>query len=81
MGRMMGFEPTHDGATIRCVNRFTTFAMAGVVGIEPTSTVLETAALPLNYTPIMPYYYIKKFINWQVKYNIKENNPYLIRDY
>ena len=26
--------------------------MAGVAGIEPTSTVLETAALPLNYTPI-----------------------------
>ena len=25
--------------------------MAGVVGIEPTSTVLETAVLPLNYTP------------------------------
>lgn len=25
--------------------------LAGVVGVEPTSTVLETAALPLNYTP------------------------------
>jgi hypothetical protein len=25
--------------------------MAGVVGVEPTSTVLETGALPLNYTP------------------------------
>ena len=25
---------------------------AGAVGIEPTSTVLETAVLPLNYAPI-----------------------------
>lgn len=27
--------------------------MAGVVGIEPTQTVLETIVLPLNNTPIM----------------------------
>ncbi len=27
--------------------------MAGVAGIEPTLTVLETAVLPLNYTPTM----------------------------
>ena len=26
--------------------------MAGVAGIEPTLTVLETAVLPLNYTPM-----------------------------
>lgn len=26
--------------------------MAGVVGVEPTLLVLETSALPLNYTPI-----------------------------
>ena len=26
--------------------------LAGAVGIEPTSTVLETAVLPLYYTPI-----------------------------
>lgn len=26
--------------------------LAGVVGVEPTSTVLETGILPLNYTPI-----------------------------
>lgn len=25
--------------------------MAGVAGVEPTLTVLETAVLPLNYTP------------------------------
>ncbi len=25
--------------------------MAGVAGVEPTSTVLETVVLPLNYTP------------------------------
>ena len=48
----MGIEPTNVGATIRCVNHFATTAMAGVTGIEPTLTVLETAVLPLNYTPI-----------------------------
>ncbi len=53
MGRPMGFEPTHAGTTIRCVNHFTTIAMAGVVGIEPTPKVLETSILPLNYTPRM----------------------------
>ena len=57
MGRLMGLEPTNAGATIRCVNPFATiamcfFKMAGVEGLEPSSTVLETAALPLNYTPI-----------------------------
>ena len=52
MGRLMGIEPTNVGATIRCVNHFATIAMAGVAGIEPTLTVLETAVLPLNYTPI-----------------------------
>ena len=51
MGRLMGIEPTSVGATIRCVNHFATIAMAGVAGIEPTLTVLETAVLPLNYTP------------------------------
>ena len=50
----MGIEPTSAGATIRCVNHFATIAiiMAGVAGIEPTLTVLETAVLPLNYAPI-----------------------------
>ena len=27
--------------------------MAGKVGVEPTSTVLETAILPLNYFPMV----------------------------
>ena len=57
MGRMTGFEPARDGATIRCVNRFTTFAiMAGAVGIEPTLTVLETGVLPLYDAPRLKYY-------------------------
>ena len=34
------------------LGRLATSAMAGVEGFEPSSTVLETAALPLNYTPI-----------------------------
>ena len=50
----MGIEPTNAGTTIRCVNHFTTIAiLAGTVGIEPTSKVLETSILPLNYVPIM----------------------------
>ena len=51
MGRLMGIEPTNDGATIRCVNHFTTFAilLTRAVGIEPTLKVLETLVLPLNY--------------------------------
>ena len=51
MGRMMGFEPTSDGATIRCVNHFTTFAMAGAARIELALTVLETGVLPLYEAP------------------------------
>ena len=50
-----GIEPTCAGATNRCVNHFTNTAMilkAGIVGIEPTLTVLETVVLPLNYVPI-----------------------------
>ena len=54
----MGIEPTHVGTTNRCVNHFTntaetTHGTTGIVGIEPTPTVLETVVLPLNYIPIM----------------------------
>ncbi len=58
-GRLTGFEPAHVGSTSRCVNHFTTTAIlnelcyTGVAGVEPTSTVLETVVLPLNYTPRM----------------------------
>ena len=53
IGRLMGFEPTTAGATIRCVNHFATVAICtGVVGFEPTPEVLETSVLPLNYTPV-----------------------------
>lgn len=38
--------------------------MAGVLGIEPSSGVLETLILPMNYTPItlfiILYMYYKK---------------------
>src|SRR5690625_6285439 len=55
MGRSMGFEPTDAGATIRCVDRFATIAiwLTGVVGLEPTLTVLETAVLPIELYPYM----------------------------
>ncbi len=51
----MGIEPTRAGTTIRCVNHFTNTAITlqtGIVGIEPTPTVLETVVLPLNYIPM-----------------------------
>ncbi len=57
LGRTRGIEPPSAGITIRCVNHFATTAnikilkMAGAVGIEPTSEVLETSVLPLNYAP------------------------------
>ena len=62
MGRLRGIEPPDVGITIRCVNHFATtaininkkelnFKLAGAVGIEPTSKVLETCILPLNYAP------------------------------
>ena len=50
----MGIEPTHVGTTNRCVNHFTTTAMAGVEGIEPPPTVLETVVLP---TELYPYWW------------------------
>ena len=52
MGRIKGFEPSNDGATIRCVNHFTIFAMAGDARIELALTVLETGVLPLYESPI-----------------------------
>ena len=62
MGRPMGIEPTNAGATIRSVNHFAMAAivtlLAGVAGIEPTLTVLETAVLPLNYTPRMKVFFV-----------------------
>ena len=38
--------------------------MAGAVGIEPTSAVLETAVLPLNDAPL--YVYIRSRIGYQI---------------
>ena len=56
LGRYVGIEPTYAGSTNQCVNHFTNtaiFSLTGIVGIEPTPTVLETVVLPLNYIPIM----------------------------
>lgn len=43
--------------------------MAGVVGIEPTSMVLETTVLPLYYTPISAV--ANKIINY-VLFDLQE---------
>lgn len=37
MGRLMGFEPTSDGATIRCVNHFTIFAILNWQGQQESN--------------------------------------------
>ena len=56
----MRIELTNAGSTNQCVNHFTTTAMVvilnyqtGIVGIEPTMTVLETVVIPFNYIPKM----------------------------
>ena len=68
MGRIKGFEPSDDGATIRCVNHFTIFAMAGDARIELALTVLETGVLPLYDSPMLLINYNKLFIILQVFY-------------
>ena len=45
------FMPTQKQKRRRTSLRLS-LQVAGAVGIEPTSTVLETAVLPLNYAPI-----------------------------
>ena len=41
---------THEKSPQRCKLR-ADFVMAGVLGLEPRSTVLETAALPIELYP------------------------------
>ncbi len=50
----MRLELMYAGATNRCVNQLHQYRqnITGIVGIEPTPTVLETVVLPLNYIPI-----------------------------
>ena len=84
MGRIVGFEPTHDGATIRCVNHFTIFAMlsmAGAVGIEPTLTVLETGVLPLYDAPNWFLYYYTKKKDFVQAIKSKKSKAYFYRPF
>ncbi len=46
-------------------------SVAGVAGLEPTLTVLETVALPLNYTPKNLRYLIS-IITFRAAVNAKE---------
>ncbi len=41
--------------------------MAGVAGIEPTTTVLETVVIPFNYTPRYDIHYTGTYPDLQVK--------------
>lgn len=41
--------------------------LAGALGIEPSSGVLETLILPMNYTPISVIYYTLKISYSKVK--------------
>lgn len=42
MGRVVGIEPTHNGATIRRVNRFTTPATSGIMWDVPHNEMYYT---------------------------------------
>ena len=48
--------------------------MAEVVGVEPTSTVLETGILPLNYTSIIADY--SNIIAYKI-INVKKKNIFV----
>ena len=52
--------------------------MAGVAGIEPASTVLETDALPLNHTPIFNQYFSLLVYNITIKIEIYKRQCYSI---
>ncbi len=52
MGWMMGFEPTHAGATILCLNRLTTptiFCWSGRRDSNPRPSPWQGDALPLSH--------------------------------
>lgn len=73
--------------TVLCVATIPVlFILAGAVGIEPTSTVLETAVLPLNYAPVSvalkpPKHIISHnvFICQQISFNTVDNLLYLFQ--
>ena len=48
--------------------------IAGVVGIEPTSKVLETSILPMNYTPIYDVFQLTKAILTYYRPQCKKNS-------
>ena len=49
--RLFDDKKTLKSTLYKVFLRVLSFKLAGVVGLEPTSTVLETAILPLNYAP------------------------------
>lgn len=51
----------------------------GAVGIEPTSMVLETTVLPLNYAPIGCFAApTNEIIAWHIKYGKRELSIFVI---
>ena len=58
----MGFEPTHAGATILCLNHLTTTAtnLARPQGLEPRTLALEgRCSIQLSYERMLIYLFLK----------------------
>ena len=47
-----GIEPATQEVSVLCSTKLSYETMARTEGVEPTSTVLETVVLPLNYIRI-----------------------------
>ena len=67
MGRVVGIEPTHNGATIRRVNRFTTPATSGIMWDVPhnemyyTMLFIFSQIFLLSVSFLLPFYIFSLF--------------------
>ena len=75
MGRLVGIEPTHAGATIQCVNRFTKAA------------IMARIHEPLNQQrPILPARlqtstFGVRMLNYCVRHGNRWNHPAIVTEY
>ena len=62
MGRVVGIEPTHNGATIRRVNRFTTPATSGIMWDVPHNEMYYTMLFIFSQIFFFPSTFFSLFI-------------------